>query len=162
MSEQAEPLSSKSEGRSTEPGADTPEVSADAIKAVEELIDHTAAWLRQILAAGGEVATMLRLELQLTLGDARRILLLGLLLVPLMLFAWVVFSLLAGWLIWQAAGSVAAALGGVLVLHGACIAVLVRQLRVYQQSLGFRRTKAHVKRLMQGANDESSSTDGRD
>ncbi|MEL0168464.1 MAG: hypothetical protein VW877_10110 [Pseudomonadaceae bacterium] len=145
-----------------QPDAETPELSADAVKAVDELIDHTAAWLRQLLAAGGEIATMLRLELQLSLGDARRILLLTLLLVPLLLFTWLVFSLLVGWLIWQAAGSVVIALCGVLVLHGAGIALLVRQLQVYQRSLGFRRTKAHFKRLMQGARDESSSVDGRD
>lgn len=135
---------------------------ADALNAVNELVDHTTAWLRQVAAAGGELATLLRLEWQLTLGDARRMVLLALLLVPLMLFAWLVFSLLLGWLIWQASGLVVVALLGVLALHLLGIGLLLRQLRRYRASLGFRRTHAHLKRLMQGATNEASTADSRD
>jgi uncharacterized membrane protein YqjE len=135
---------------------------ADTLKAVSELVDHTAAWLRQLSAAGGELATLLRLEWQLTLGDARRMLLLALLLVPLMLFTWLLFNLLLGWLIWQASGQVAVALLGVLALHVLGIALLLRQLKRYRESLGFRRTQAHLKRLMQGAAHETSTADSRD
>ena len=45
---------------------------ADTLKAISELVDHTAAWLRQLSAAGGELATLLRLEWQLTLGERKR------------------------------------------------------------------------------------------
>ena len=132
------------------------------LKAVSELVDHTAAWLRQLSAAGGELATLLRLEWQLTLGDARRMLLLSLLLVPLVLFTWLLFSLLLGWLIWQSSGQVAVALLCVLALHVLGIALLLRQLKRYRESLGFRRTQAHLKRLMQGDAHEASTADSRD
>lgn len=146
-------------GEQAQPEAAETEVSADAVKAVDELLDHSVAWLRQLLAAGGELATLLRLELQLTLGDARRMLLLTLLLVPLLLFTWLLLGALAGWLIWLASASVTAALAGVLGLHALGLWLLLRQLQVYQRSLGFRRTKAHLKRLLQGADDESPSAD---
>ncbi|WP_341707899.1 hypothetical protein [Halopseudomonas sp.] len=146
-------------GEPAQPEAADTELSPDAVKAVDELLDHSVAWLRQLLAAGGELATLLRLELQLTLGDARRMLLLTLLLVPLLLFTWLLLGALAGWLIWLASASVSVALSGVLGLHALGLWLLLRQLQIYQRSLGFRRTKAHLKRLLQGADHESPSAD---
>ena len=43
-----------------------------------------------------------------------------------------------------------------------CAGLLARQIGIYQRSQGFRRTRAHLKRLMQGADDEAKATDRRD
>ena len=56
--------------------------------ASEALLQQTAAWLEQIASASGELFRLFRLEWKLTLGDAKRVLLLGVALIPLLLFAW--------------------------------------------------------------------------
>ncbi|UJJ32631.1 hypothetical protein [Halopseudomonas maritima] len=151
--------------------ADQPEAAQEAASGAEQaeqgtandaLVEQTAAWLGQIASASGELARLFRLEWQLTLGDAKRVLLLGVLLVPLLLFAWLMLSALVGWAVWYAAGSVGLALAAMLALQLVCIAGLVRQIGIYQRSQGFRRTRAHLKRLLQGAGDEKAATDSGD
>ena len=128
----------------------------------EALVQQTAAWLEQIASASGELLRLFRLEWKLTLGDAKRVLLLGVALIPLLLFAWLLLSALVGWWVWQAAQSVSLALLAALALQLLCAGLLVRQIGIYQRSQGFRRTRAHLKRLMQGADDEAKATDRRD
>ncbi|WVM94295.1 hypothetical protein ULG90_12505 [Halopseudomonas pachastrellae] len=108
----------------------------------EALLQQTAAWLEQIASASGELLRLFRLEWKLTLGDAKRVLL-GVALIPLLLFAWLLLSALVGWWVWQAAQSVSLALLAALALQLLCAGLLVRQIGIYQRSQGFRRT-AHT------------------
>lgn len=110
--------------------------------ASEALLQQTAAWLEQIASASGELLRLFRLEWKLTLGDAKRVLLLGVALIPLLLFAWLLLSALVGWWVWQAAQSVSLALLAALALQLLCAGLLVRQIGIYQRSQGFRRTRA--------------------
>ena len=138
------------------------EQQADQEAVSEALVQQTAAWLEQIASASGELLRLFRLEWKLTLGDAKRVLLLGVILIPLLLFAWLLLSALLGWWAWQATQSVSLALLTALALQLLCAGLLARQIGIYQRSQGFRRTGAHLKRLMQGADDEAKATDRRD
>lgn len=124
-----------------------------------ELIEQLGAWFRQTLVAGAELANLFRLELQLTLGDARRLALVGLAIVPMLLLSWISLGVLASWLVYDYSGSVALGIGTFTLLQLLVLGYLVSQAIRFKRQLGFRRTKEHAKRIMQGAKGETPTTD---
>lgn len=124
-----------------------------------ELIEQLGAWFRQTLVAGAELANLFRLELQLTLGDARRLALVGLAIVPMLLLSWISLGVLASWLVYDYSGSVAFGLGTFTLLQLLVLSYLISQAMRFKRQLGFRRTKAHAKRIMQGAKGETPTAD---
>ena len=124
-----------------------------------ELIEQLSAWFRQTLVAGAELANLFRLELQLTLGDARRLAVVGLAIVPMLFLSWVSLSVLASWLAYDYSGSVTVGLATFALLQLLVLGYLVGQAMRFKRQLGFRRTKAHAKRIMQGGKGETPTTD---
>ncbi|MEH6493866.1 hypothetical protein [Halopseudomonas sp.] len=124
----------------------------------QELLEQLTAWFQHSLAAGGELANLFRLELQLTLGDARRLVLVTLALVPMLLLAWMSLSVLAGWLVYESTTSVAGGLATIAVMQLIVVAALLWLGLRYRRQLGFRRTKAHARRLLQGVQGEPPTT----
>jgi len=124
-----------------------------------ELNEQLSAWFRQTLVAGAELANLFRLELQLTLGDARRLAVVGLAIVPMLFLSWVSLSVLASWLAYDYSGSVTVGLATFALLQLLVLGYLVGQAMRFKRQLGFRRTKAHAKRIMQGAKGETPTTD---
>jgi hypothetical protein len=124
-----------------------------------ELIEQLGAWFRQTLVAGTELANLFRLELQLTLGDARRLVLVSLAIVPMVLLSWISLGVLASWLVYDYSGSVALGLGTFALLQLLVLGYLASQAMRFKRQLGFRRTKAHAKSIMQGVKGETPRTD---
>jgi len=124
-----------------------------------ELIEQLGAWLRQVTVAGSELANLFRLELQLTLGDARRLVMVGIVLLPMLILCWIALGVLVSWLAYSFTASVTLALTVFFLLQMAAVGFLISQAVKFKRQMGFRRTKAHAHQLMQGAKGETPSSD---
>jgi len=144
--------------REEQSGAAGEGASIESILPVE-LVEQLGAWFRQTLVAGTELANLFRLELQLTLGDARRLVLVCLAIVPMLLLSWISLGVLASWLIYDYSGSVALGLGTFTLLQLLVLVYFISQALRFKRQLGFRRTKAHAKRIVQGVKGETPRTD---
>ncbi|MEH6564040.1 MAG: hypothetical protein V7756_01760 [Halopseudomonas sp.] len=125
----------------------------------QELIEQLTAWVQHSLAAGGELANLFRLELQLTLGDARRLLFVGLALAPMVLLCWISLGVLGAWLVYEASGSATLGFTTFAALQLVVVAILVYLASRYRRQLGFNRTKTQFKRLVQGVRGEAPRAD---
>ena len=126
---------------------------------LQELLQQLTAMFKHSMAAGGELANLFKLELQLTLGDARRLLLVSIALLPVLLLSWVSLGVLAAWLVYDASASVTWGLVTFTLLQLLLAGALSFMATRYRRQLGFRRTQAHAKRLLQGVQGEPPTTD---
>lgn len=121
------------------------------------------AWLamgQQALGVGGKFSRLLQVELQLAAADGARLVLLGLLMVPLALLAWVGLSVLLAWLVYDATAHVALGLVGFLGLQLLAMLGLLLLARRYRESLRFPASRRQWRAMTGGGgDDESAPTD---
>lgn len=108
-------------------------------------------WLQQASHAGGDLAQLLSLELRLALADGRRMLLLGLAILPLGLLAWLGVSALGTWFGYLLSGSISVAMLVFLGLQLLALALLHHAYRSCRRSLTLPATRRHVQAFMAGA-----------
>lgn len=137
---------------------DSPEPEKQPLSAE---LDALLEWAQGLAAMGGALSRLAGAELRLALGDMRRLALLGLLVVPVICFAWLGFSCLIGWWCYLITGSVAAGLASFVVLQGLSLALMGMMARRYRRSIGLPHTRAQIRAIMRdfesGAQGENGS-----
>lgn len=110
---------------------------------------------------GGSLIGLARLELQLAVQSAPKILGLALALVPLLKLAWLSFCLLAGWLAYQASGNVAVGLATLLGLQLIVMALFLWQIKRLKAKSTFPETREQWQLFLQElkSRPEASSED---
>ena len=109
------------EDRSCDANASNPDISAtdtskdDAL--AKSLADQLMALSSQTGVAVKELGDLFRLELQLSFGDARRLLLTWLALIPVIILTWISATVLAAWLVYDFSASVTLALTTFMLLQ---------------------------------------------
>ena len=104
--------------------------------------------LSQLVATGTDVGRLFTLELQLALGDARRMFFLLLLAVPFVLLAWVSFCALLSWLVIDYSQSIGLGLATFFILQLAMIRYMQALWRRYSSSLTLPTTRQHLQSLL--------------
>tara|TARA_R110001583_G_C5643615_1_gene408130 strand:- start:1103 stop:1582 length:480 start_codon:yes stop_codon:yes gene_type:complete len=145
------------EDRSCDANASNPDM-ADTDTSKEEalaktLADQLMALSSQTSIAVKELGDLFRLELQLSVGDARRLLLTWLALIPVIILTWISATVLAAWLVFDFCASVTLALTTFMLLQILLCTFLLIVRKRFRKGLGFKRTKTHAKRLLQGMTD---------
>tara|TARA_R110000782_G_scaffold23885_3_gene62099 strand:- start:203 stop:646 length:444 start_codon:yes stop_codon:yes gene_type:complete len=136
---------------SGDPGR-SPETGQDEIQAWADWFSHAA-------SAGGDLAKLAAMELRLALGDTGRIVALVLVAVPLLLLAWIGFSVLVAWLLFLPTLSVVAAIGAFLVVQLIPLGVIWWSIKRYGKSWSFTATRDHIRAFKEGAERAAKTTD---
>ncbi|GAB3094097.1 hypothetical protein G8770_02050 [Aestuariicella hydrocarbonica] len=123
-----------------------------------EPLDIWSDWLSQAVTAGSDIAELFRLEVQLALGDARRMLLLALLALPMMMLLWLGFAALMTWLVIDYSGSVTCGLLAFVLLHGAALVSIRLLWQRYKRSLKLPLTRQHLQAFMGGMQHNETQT----
>lgn len=118
-------------------------------------LDTWSTWVTQTAAAGADFAELFALEVRLAVGDARRLLVLMLVAVPLLLFAWLGFSTLVAWLVGEYRSSVAWGIGTFLAIQLLSLGALVCLWQRYKQSLKLPLTRQYLQAFLGGFSDEA-------
>ncbi|CAA0102391.1 Uncharacterised protein [Halioglobus japonicus] len=104
--------------------------------------------LAQLAATGADITTLLGQELLLALGDSVRIAVLGRTLIHLAALAWLSFSILVSWIVFDVAGSGPLAALTFLLIQVAAGLLVLWMIRRYSASLTLPRTREHLGALM--------------
>lgn len=120
------------------------------------------AWGKGMVAMFGALSRLASAELQLALGDLKRLLAVGILVIPVSVFAWLGVSILIGWWCYVASGSVTAGLLGFIGVQALVIAVVAVLLRRFVASMRLPHTRAQWQAMMQDLERGTQSEDQRD
>ncbi|WP_439133485.1 hypothetical protein [Pseudomaricurvus sp.] len=120
--------------------------------------DTWSDWIQQATTAGSKLAELFTLELQLALTDARRMLFLLILALPILFLAWFGFACLIAWLIGDYWNSVALGLLGFLILQLGVLLLMRGLWRRYKRSLSLPLTREHLQAFMGDASRGDTST----
>jgi len=112
-------------------------------------------WFRQLAGLGGAYSRLFALELRLALGDARRLLILGLLMIPVALLAWIALGALLSWLVYGYSRSVTWGLTAFFLIQTLTLAGLALTCRRYVASLSLPATRRHLHDLLAETRDET-------
>lgn len=116
-------------------------------------------WLQQAAQAGGTLSQLALLELRLAFADSKRLLLLGLAMVPVIVLVWVGFTVLLAWLAYQQSHSVTLGLCVFLAQQLLALMIMVRACKVYSRSLSLPATRSHIQAFVEGSRRGASTTD---
>lgn len=135
-----------------------------APEAIPPVRDDMALWLdcaQQAAGLGGAILRLATAELDLVLASGRRLFMVGLLLIPIGLLAWIGISGLVAWLgylvgLQFASSTVAMALGLLFfTLQQVGVAFLLLSMcRECRRNMRFTQTRKHIQLLRQGLGDE--------
>ncbi len=127
---------------------------------VERELNAWFTWAQQAAAAGGTFAQLFRTEVRLAVRSARQMLLLGLLMLPLLLFAWLGISTALGWSVYSFSDSVLLGLLAFTTLQLLVLAMLGRKAKTLSGRMRLPATRQQLESFIQGASkDEHTSTD---
>lgn len=141
------------------PGTDEAPTDKQAA-GVEHELNAWLSWAQQAAAAGGTFAELLRTELRLAIRSAGQLFLLGLLVLPLLLLAWLGTCVALGWLAYSLSGSVLLGVLAFTAVQLLVLALLGYQLKTLSGRLRLPATRQQIDVLMQGARqDEHTPTD---
>ncbi|MBL4832755.1 MAG: hypothetical protein JKY26_02180 [Pseudomonas sp.] len=116
-------------------------------------------WFKHAGAAGADLAKLARMELSLALGDTKRIVLLGLLAIPLAVLTWLGLSVLIAWLCYIPTQSVSAAIGMFIGVQVVPLLLIAMSVKRYRKSWAFAATREHLKAFKEGAESAAKTTD---
>ncbi len=111
-------------------------------------IDSVLALLKQAQAIGSGLGQLLARELQLALGDMRRLCGLFLLALPLVMLAWLGFAVLIAWVVGDYSQSVPIGLFTFVLLQLAGLLCIQQLWRRYVRSLTLPLTRQHLQSLL--------------
>ncbi|WP_339671164.1 hypothetical protein [Dasania marina] len=113
------------------------ENSNDKAENTEQLaaLQVWASWLQQSAAMGSELLQLLQLELRLAIKDSKRLFVLALLFVPLLILAWLGFTVLLAWLVYLVNASMTQGLLTFLALQIAGLGIIAMAWQHYKKSL---------------------------
>lgn len=116
-------------------------------------------WLQQAAVAGGTLSRLAVLELRLALSDSKRLLILGLAMVPLIVLAWIGFAVLLAWLAYEQSQLVSLGLLTFVVVQLLALAILFKACKVYRRSLSLPATRSHLQAFVEGTQRGTPTTD---
>lgn len=107
-------------------------------------------WLQQAATISTDIFQLVQLELRLAISDSGRLLVLALLFVPILILAWLGFTVLLAWLVYlvntsATQGLLAFFISQILALLGICLGW-----SHYKKSLSLPLTREHIQRLTAG------------
>lgn len=157
MSPVAEDPAPDSAAGEPEPGAAANEQAresgtASAGAGLEAELRNWQALLQQALEAGNAFSRLVVLELQLAVGDAGRLALVVLAVVPLLIFTWLGLSVLLAWWAYAALESVALGLVAFTALQASALLLLWLAARRYARSLALPATRRQLRAIMETGN----------
>lgn len=141
-----------------EPGNNSPEGGAAGEQAQQPErpllaeLKATQTWLEQAALAGGALVRLAGLELRLAAGDAGRLLVLGLAMLPLVLLAWIGLSVLLAWLAFIWLGSAALAIATFIAVQLVTLAIMAALARKFARSLSLPATRRQLNALKEQVN----------
>ncbi len=144
-------------GHAAEPGAAANEQARESDTAragagLEAELRNWQALLQQALEAGNAFSRLALLELQLAVGDAGRLALVVLAVVPLLIFTWLGLSVLLAWWAYAALESVALGLMAFTALQTSALLLLWLAARRYARSLALPATRRQLRTIMETGN----------
>ena len=116
-------------------------------------------WARQVSATGRAYSRLFGLELRLAVADSGRLLVVGLLMLPVAILAWIGLGVLLAWLVYQYSLSVGFALASFFLLQLTVLVALALACRRYSKSLSLPATRRHLNALLTEIRDEPSTTE---
>ncbi|TVP90939.1 MAG: hypothetical protein EA348_05015 [Pseudomonadaceae bacterium] len=128
---------------------------------VEQELSAWLAWIQQAAEAGGTFAQLLQTEVRLALRSARQLLLLGMLMLPLLLMAWLGMSSAVGWLAFTSSGSVLLGLLAFTAVQLVVLVLLGRKAKILRRRLRLPATKQQIESFMHGASKDGHTPTGR-
>ena len=123
--------------------------------------EELKAWvelLQQAVAAGATLSQLALLELRLAIADGGRLIVLGLLMLPLTLLAWSGVSVLAAWSAFSLSGSVALGICTFVAVQVITLSVMAVACVRYRKSLSLPGTRRHVRQFMEGTKPDAQAT----
>ncbi|MFA5495526.1 MAG: hypothetical protein WC247_12170 [Porticoccaceae bacterium] len=145
-------------GEGVAPKAPSADVGGDPVAGGDEL-KAWLEWLEQAVAAGGTLSRLAALELRLAVASSGRLLVLALVILPLVVFAWLGLSVLLGWLAFQYSLSVSVGLGTFLGVQLAALAALGWGCLRYRRRLSLPATRRHLQAFREGLQRGAQTTD---
>lgn len=112
---------------------------------LSEAMSTWSEWIKQATDAGSNLAELFALEIKLALGDARRMVGLLIIALPVLLLAWTSFSGLISWLVGDYSSSVAFGLLTFLLLQLMALLSMRLLWRHYKRSLTLPLTREHLR-----------------
>ncbi|WP_185267728.1 hypothetical protein [Halopseudomonas xiamenensis] len=109
-------------------------------------------WLEHAALAGGDLVRLAGLELRLAAGDSGRLVVLGLVMLPIALLAWIGLSVLLAWLVFAWLGSQALAIGTFIVVQVVALGIMAAYCKKFAKSLSFPATNRQLKALKEQVN----------
>lgn len=125
-------------------------------------LETLISWGQGMVAMLGALSRLAGAELQLALGDLKRLLAIGVLVIPVSVFAWLGVSALIGWWCYVASGSVSVGLLGFIASQGLVMAAAMIMLRRFSASIRLPHTRAQWRALMQDFSTRDFSSQGAD
>lgn len=123
-------------------------------------LEALVTWGQGLAAMLGALSRLAGAELQLALGDLKRLLAIGVLVIPISAFAWLGISVLVGWWCYVASGSVSLGLVGFIAVQGLVMAAAMMMLRRFSASIRLPHTRAQWRALMHDFSSQSSPSQG--
>jgi hypothetical protein len=120
---------------------------------VQDELKDWLEWGKQAAETGKDFAALGWAELRLAMGDAKRIAILGLAMLPLALLAWIGLSVLLGWLAYVPSDSVAVGLAVFLAVQVIPILIMLMMIKGYSKSLSLPATKKHMQAFKEAFRD---------
>ncbi len=105
-------------------------------------------WARSLSELLGSLSRLVNAEVNLAVGDLRRLLVVVLLMVPLACFAWLGLGALFAWSLYAVSGWVGLALSGFFLLQCLALFVLRQLARSYRKSLTLPHTREQLQAIL--------------
>lgn len=117
-----------------------------------ETQDELSAWLdwfRQLYALASALSVLASAEIRLASGDLRRLLLLGLFLFPIIIFAWLGLSVFISWLVYSQSGLPGAGFFAFFVVQVLAIVYMRFLFKKYRRSLTMPTTRRYLDEIIE-------------
>jgi|GEM_PF-6420518 len=106
-------------------------------------------WLRSL---GVMTAALIRLsiaEISLAKEDAGRLVVSGLLIIPLLVLTWIALTVLAGWIVFEQTASVSVALAAFAAIQLLAVIILLNRIKTYRRSLTLPATREQILAILE-------------
>jgi len=107
------------------------------------------AWLRQLGALAGALATLATAEIRLAGGDLRRIFLLSLLIFPMVIITWLGLSVFVSWLVYSQSGMPGAGLFTFFAIQAGATCYMGYLFKKYRRSLTLPMTRRYLDEIVE-------------
>lgn len=125
-----------------------PDKNQDSGKAQDEL-SAWLDWFRQLYALGSALSVLASAEIRLASGDLRRLLVLGLFLFPIILFAWLGLSVFISWLVYTQSGLPGAGFFAFFAVQVVAIVYMRFLFKKYRRSLTLPTTRRYLDEIIE-------------